>query len=154
MRKVHYYLLILLLAYCNDLQSQNMIISAGDYHEDQFYSLDWVIGESVIEEFRDENMMIHSGFLFPMDHFHQNNIVNNSISLYPNPSKDFVSIKLDQYPAGEELKYDLLETNGKLVRNGIVYNHARLDLLDLRGGLYLLYLYSYDDVYIDKLVKY
>lgn len=80
-----------------------------------------------------------------------------SISVYPNPSKDFININ-SKLNAGEKLSIQLMQQNGQEMTLEVVdaidgeVNH-QLDLSHLPNGFYLLRLSKGDTVEIRKVVK-
>jgi len=63
-------------------------------------------------------------------------------TIYPNPAKDFVVIKLDTVPV--ECDYKIISFNGQAVKTGSIdKNENRIDLHDLQDGTYIVSLISF-----------
>ncbi|HMQ42961.1 MAG TPA: T9SS type A sorting domain-containing protein [Mariniflexile sp.] len=61
-------------------------------------------------------------------------LVDNNVSVYPNPSKDIVYIKNDSY---NNLNIDILDITGALIKSvRINSGQNRIDVSDLQSGIY------------------
>ncbi|MGK0378801.1 MAG: hypothetical protein ACJA1Z_002619 [Patiriisocius sp.] len=69
-----------------------------------------------------------------------------SISLYPNPSNDFISIK-GSIDTNQYIVYDIL---GKEVLNGTISENIKINIQDLNSGIYLL---KFTDLNAIKFIK-
>ncbi len=122
--------------------SPELISSAGDYFNNLSYQLEWSLGECVTSTLGSGPYTIAQGF-----HQHSYNIetfIDNlsgseiSISVYPNPATDRVSIRL--IPATpEHLKYILFDINGKILLNEEIVNvPGQLNFSSYNNGVYFL----------------
>ena len=70
-----------------------------------------------------------------------NNILNSSLTLFPNPADNFIQIKYD-YLMPEN--YSIIDTNGRLIESRIIFseNDLLIDVRDLEKGLYFIILES------------
>ena len=70
-----------------------------------------------------------------------NNILNSSLTLYPNPADNFIQIKYDYLMPDN---YSIIDTNGRLIESRIIVNENDLliDVRDLEKGLYFILLES------------
>ena len=60
----------------------------------------------------------------------------NQIVAYPNPATDFIKL---QNPNAESISYQLMNTNGQLVKQGDAQNtETTIDMMDLASGIYIL----------------
>ena len=71
------------------------------------------------------------------------NILNNSLILFPNPAEDFIQIKYD-YLIPEN--YSIIDINGRLIMSRIIFseNDLLIDVRDFEKGLYFIKLESND----------
>lgn len=72
------------------------------------------------------------------------------INLYPNPVKDVLEINVDNPGAMELSVYDM---QGRLVKQVEMTSSGKLDLGELRNGLYSLYVKQGDALYNGKFIK-
>lgn len=77
-------------------------------------------------------------------------VIKNKISLFPNPAKDFVGIRIDE-PKLLPYKLELLDIEGKrlLMRE---WTGEKIDLSPFRSGIYLLKLSRDQETYAEKLL--
>ena len=61
-------------------------------------------------------------------------ISNNSLKVFPNPSKDFIQI----IGLPETQSYEVYNTLGAKVSNGVIANNEKMDVKNLTNGLYFL----------------
>lgn len=68
---------------------------------------------------------------------------NIDISVYPNPTTDFVKINIDGYVFGDEMgTYQLYDIQGKLLKqNTIDENETQINLNNLSKSIYILQVY-------------
>lgn len=77
-------------------------------------------------------------------------LVDNNVSVYPNPSKDIVYIKNDSY---NNLNIDILDITGALIKSvRIKSGQNRIDVSDLQSGIYLLKYLNKSQIHTKKLV--
>ncbi|AUC75890.1 DUF4832 domain-containing protein [Olleya sp. Bg11-27] len=60
---------------------------------------------------------------------------NTNFSIYPNPTSDFITIKLKKSDSAE---IQIFDTNGQLIKELLVSNNYKIDLSNLSNGLYLI----------------
>ncbi len=77
-------------------------------------------------------------------------VIYNKISLFPNPAKDFVEIKMDE-PKFMNYKLELLDLEGRrlLLQE---WTGEKIDLSPFRSGIYLLKLSRDQETYSEKLL--
>ncbi len=77
----------------------------------------------------------------------------NSIAIYPNPTKDKLSISLDNYFSS--LKINIYSLPGQLEKQSIFNNSQdiQIDISELRQGLYFIELIDEDIKYTSKFIK-
>jgi hypothetical protein len=99
---------------------QQVISSSGNYYKQSHGSIAYTVGESVTETFSSGNTVVTQGFHQPVISVTAlNNESISDISLYPNPSSDFIilDVKKDN---GKEIFYSIYDMNGKLLESKIV----------------------------------
>ena len=66
-----------------------------------------------------------------------NEFLSLEVEIYPNPASEYVTIKWNQFMEG--VTYHLLDSSGKLVRQGIIQKQdVRIETSDLAAGKYVL----------------
>lgn len=68
----------------------------------------------------------------------------NSYSLFPNPSTDVIYIQSEIFNS-QNLKYEIFNMNGQLIKNGIANTRGDINVQQLTQGLYLLKVYKPDN---------
>ena len=70
-----------------------------------------------------------------------NNILNTSLTLFPNPADNFIQIKYDYLMPDN---YSIIDINGRLIESRIIINENDLliDVRDFEKGLYFIILES------------
>lgn len=121
----------------------SLITTAGDSFQNEAIHLDWSLGEIMIETFSDANTMLTQGL-----HQVEIDVVTSikedliSISIYPNPASEFVSLQTDYH------KYPLLRTiihdgSGRIIMENIIDSRESLiDISALNEGVYYLKIYG------------
>lgn len=64
----------------------------------------------------------------------EDNRLNNQVNLYPNPAKNYTTI----FNLKEDKKYKIFNVLGKEIRKGIVGDKEKINLRDLKNGMYFL----------------
>lgn len=78
---------------------------------------------------------------------HQSVVKGNSVYLiYPNPSKDYISVIQPEATKIIDLNFEIYNINGKLIKKGIINN--QIDLNGLENGLYFLKIKDRDKLLI------
>jgi hypothetical protein len=110
------FLLFLLLTNLS-VTAQQVIATQGDSYSNTIGSIDFTVGEVVINTGTDGSNSITQGF-------HQSNwkfvgledhATNYEVSIFPNPTEEVLNIKTSKF---EKVKYKLYDTQGKLVLQG------------------------------------
>ncbi|MDP1799874.1 MAG: T9SS type A sorting domain-containing protein [Bacteroidota bacterium] len=83
------------------------------------------------------------------------NYKNDNISIYPNPTNDLISIIIPNATAGEKIKVETRDINGRvLFSEERTHNeNSQLDLKDLKPGLYFISISGSDLNYNQKIIK-
>ena len=119
MRKI--ILLVVALAMTNLAISQTtspeLVSSSGDSFSNATYQLDWSVGECVTATHSAGDYVITQGF-------HQNTYVITTVedlraeiemTVYPNPTSDFISLKVESSKA-ENMRYTIIDFTGKVLQ--------------------------------------
>jgi len=97
--------------------SPELVSSAGDSFNNTSYQLDWSIGECITATHSAGSYVITQGF-------HQNSYVvtsvedlrtDISISVYPNPTTDFISLKIESSKV-EDMQYTITDFSGRVLQ--------------------------------------
>lgn len=110
----------LLIAFClfgyGTVQAQEIITTGGDYQSSSSGSLTWTIGEPVSETFSGNGKYLTQGFEQPAYLIVSVKELpeNCEISVFPNPTSDFLQLKIGDYKV-ENMQYQLYDMNGKLL---------------------------------------
>ncbi len=84
-----------------------------------------------------------------MEHYSE----NNSISIYPNPTKGIINVELKIKDVDNNTQYTLYDINGNAVKQAIIYNPQFLiDATDLAEGVYNISIISNEGVVNKRLV--
>lgn len=79
-----------------------------------------------------------------------NDISNNSVSIYPNPSSDFVNIRYDK----EISRVSLYDLSGKKISTKILNSKSgKINISTLKAGIYLLKIEAAGKIITEKIVK-
>ncbi|MCG6190376.1 T9SS type A sorting domain-containing protein [Maribellus maritimus] len=135
---------LLIVAFClfkiSTPFAQEVVASAGATQQAGGVEFSWTLGESVTETFASGSDILTQGF-------HQSKLVVTAIdepkirvselSVYPNPTSDFVMIHFDSEL--QDKQYSLFDMTGKIIRlNYISKTDTRIDVSNLASGTYLL----------------
>lgn len=137
------------------LSAQEVISTQGDSYDNGTNTIDFTIGEPVIETVSDGSNDVTQGF-------HQTNLtitniedldVNFSVNIYPNPAADFVNLSIEKY---EKITFQIYDLGGKLVEESILTSTTTsVDVSEYPKGTYLLTLIQSDNKKVKtyKIVK-
>jgi hypothetical protein len=151
-------LLCLIFLVCGvAMQAQQVIATAGNFSSNTSGSLSWTIGEGIIETYTGTGMILTQGFQqSTRTSTATQNLSSNAmeISAYPNPTSDFVSLKVN-IKSPINLKFSLYDVYGKLVLDQkLESNESKISFNNLASGVYLLKLFSYEkEIKAIKIIK-
>lgn len=109
------------------------------------------IGSSVVEfEVFDGLFRVsHSYILTVYDSQGVDDLGNGKVSVYPNPTTNFVNIS-----NCEGTKYEIIDIMGKVISAGYIENSIeRIDMTDFSNGNLFIKIYNNDKVYTTRIVK-
>jgi len=122
--------------------SPEVIASAGDYFEQNNGSLSWTLGEIAIETLNEENAILTQGFQqsnFTMVTLRE--IENDyEIRLFPNPTRDILSITFDNFSTQSNMELCLMDLQGKVIwtEKIDISKNKNFDIAHLAAGMYLV----------------
>jgi hypothetical protein len=132
---------LILLIIAVAMHAQQVITTAGNYTSNTSGSLSWTLGEGIIDTYAGSKVILTQGF-------QQSNLIvtaikevsKNSpeISAYPNPTNDFVSLKVATESV-KNSKFLLYDVYGKLLQEQkLVSSETKISFNNLAPGTYLL----------------
>lgn len=99
--------------------SPEVIASAGDHFENGDISLSWTLGEPVIATF-EGNYILTQGFhqdFYIITAIDEIKLENISVNIYPNPTPNFVNIKINsEKQINEDCFIQLFDATGRLIK--------------------------------------
>jgi len=105
-----------LTIFVNSIFSQEVVSASGSYFENTNGSLSWTIGEIMIETYSESSNIITQGFQqsrLTITSVFKLPFSNIEISIAPNPTTNFVKIKISDT---ENMCFQLFDYNGKLIK--------------------------------------
>lgn len=121
----------------------SLLTAAGESFQSENIHLDWSLGEVMVESFSTAGTTLTQGF-----HQAEIDLVTGfedqliSISIYPNPASESVSLKTDyhKYP---ELRTTIHDLSGKTVLESTINGTRNLiDISTLKEGVYYIKIYG------------
>jgi hypothetical protein len=117
---------------------QNVIGAAGNYAEQENFSLSWTLGEIVIETHTGNNYILTQGFQqgkISVATLTQEEKMDFSIKVFPNPVRNKLYVQTDK--TGQLFR--LLNMQGQVVKSGKIENKKlSLNFSELPDGMYFL----------------
>ena len=149
--KGKYYLGLLLLVtlfalaksgYCQSLTKQ-VNSSAGGYYKQTSGSLSFTIGEPLAETYSNGITKLSQGFQqgnYSITAFDEMNVSGIQSSLYPNPARDIINLRIQQDQGQSEYFYELADMAGKILEKKQVKTNEEnpINLSALQSGIYFL----------------
>ena len=142
MKKTFVLTMVLLLAR-GSLFAQTTIASAGGDDQNSSGYLSYTIGQTVYTTSSNSNGEIIQGVQVPYDIsilVSTNDFVSNSIelSIYPNPTEDFIKLEATQELLANNLYYELHNSNGIKLNSSAFSADQLISMKDINSGVYLL----------------
>ena len=132
---------VLLLSISGFYDAQQATLAAGAINQTAAGSISYSVGQIFYETQQTAAGGVTAGVQQPYEIFTlatQENSVQNSISVYPNPVKDFLIVDL----SGEKFKdptYQLFDGNGRIISKGELKKmKPEINTSALSSGLYIL----------------
>jgi Secretion system C-terminal sorting domain len=77
---------------------------------------------------------------------------DDSFQIFPNPTTKYIYIKTDFELINKDF-IEVLDINGKLIKNSFIFENNLLDIGDLKSGVYILKLNTATSIKTQKLIK-
>jgi|SRR5690348_514580 hypothetical protein len=131
------------------VQAPYVVNSAGSNYSSNGYNVEWSIGElSLVTGMAtaDSSTIVTNGFLqpYPVKASLAGNVLvpPSVISVFPNPTSDFITLNFQQAPAGQ-VGVQLYSETGQMVYQKIIVSKGfafseTINMKKLRNGLYIL----------------
>ncbi len=143
------------------IASPELIGSAGNTYLNGNFSLNWSIGEPVIDTYAESGIILTQGF-------HQNCYVITAIedlrsdieiSVYPNPTTDYINLQLIsgfEIRNGDVLQYLITDFGGKILEEGKLFTSIQsLNFSNFASGTFFLkILFKNRIIKTFKIIKY
>ncbi len=120
--------------------SPELVSSSGDSFNNTSYQLDWSVGECITATHTAEDYVITQGF-------HQNSYVVTSVEdlrtdismfVYPNPTTDFVSLKVESSKV-EGMQYTITDFSGRVLQTAnFAGDIEQISFLNYAVGTYFI----------------
>ncbi|TVQ17814.1 MAG: T9SS C-terminal target domain-containing protein [Bacteroidetes bacterium] len=121
--------------------SQEVVSSAGNYHESETMSISWTLGETVTETFTAGELILTQGFQQPtlivvsVDELADFDL---TVTAFPNPTADILTVKLENHNY-DKVSYTLYDMSGRLFTSGdFSGSEERISFTSLKSGVYFL----------------
>ena len=137
-RKFYFLIIYLVTLYSQGIKAQNVISSQGNSFKNQNITLDFTIGETIIETHGSGNIELAQGFHQPIWSIVGLNDFSPEIDalLYPNPTADELVI---EHSFIKLLGVKIYNSEGKLVlENNLNQNQTQIKVAHLAPGNYSL----------------
>jgi len=130
-------LLLFCISYTLTATAQQAVSVQGGTYSTAAGQLDFSLGEVAISTISTTNYSLTQGVLQPaLTTLNVDEFERLSIKIYPNPSTDFINIKLLNF---DSLAYTLYDIQGRRLKQATITNRfAAVNLQDLAHGVYLL----------------
>ena len=125
--------------------AQEVVSTAGSHGETTSGSLSWTVGEPVIETITDGTNTLTQGFQqskLTVTAVYELPGLDFTISVFPNPASDFLTVKVEKNDRLTGLMYHLYDINGKLLlRKQLEGNETTISLKHFKPSTYILKVY-------------
>ncbi len=121
--------------------SPELVSSASDSFNNTSYQLDWSIGELATETYTGAQNTLTQGFhqgTYIVTSIDENPLLEFSIVAYPNPTSDFVTLKVESSKV-ENLQVTVTDLTGKVLQNYKFANETeQINFSSYSVGTYLI----------------
>jgi len=107
------------IAFCQSV-SPHLVSTSGDTYKNTSYQLDWSIGELQTETYAATGQILTQGFQqgnYTITAVEQSNEFQFEIIAYPNPTTDFINLKIKNSKT-ETFQYIIGDISGKVLQTG------------------------------------
>lgn len=150
--KIKIFLTLFLLLSFSLVKGQELVGSAGESFVNATYSMDWSVGEVATSTYTAGNFTLSEGL-------HQNfitveavdQVAEFGISVYPNPTSDFININSSEI---ENFDVLIVDVNGRsIINQNVAGNQTQIDFSNFANGIYILSINKNNQVETYKLIK-
>ena len=148
--------LMLGMAYLTSAQSisSSVIALAGGFEKTPGgMTLSWTVGEPIIDPVRSDNILLTQGFQQPglkISTGYQDVSFQYDLRVYPNPTSRVLQMQSD-FP--EAITFQLVDINGKLIRQDSWITEYSLDVTNLNSGVYAIYYVAQGKIVKSELIS-
>ncbi len=140
---ISFLLLFLALKSFGQFSDLSIVASAGGASVSPGLNASWTVGESFIEEISNSSYCMAQGF-------HQGAVAvvatgvtdplqDNTITAFPNPTHDQVTVRLTEYNSAAQWNLELLSIDGKVIHSQAIESAStNIDFTSYRCGAYLI----------------
>ncbi len=124
---------------------QEVISNGGSSLSNGEYTIDFTIGEPVIETVQNDGKMLTQGYHQPTLAIIEVKQIdeNFSAALFPNPATSFLNVELEAF---DGVSFQLQDVNGKIIeQQGINQKVTSINVKSLDRGVYMLKLVDEND---------
>jgi hypothetical protein len=142
MRKLIFTIGLVLIIFITNAQtvSPELISSSGDSFSNATYQLDWSVGECATVTHSAGDYVLTQGFhqgVYVISEV-ENIQTDLCISVYPNPTTDFISLKIENLN-NESIQFTITDLSGKILHNAeIKSNLEQINFTDFALGTYFI----------------
>ncbi|MBE0646498.1 MAG: T9SS type A sorting domain-containing protein [Bacteroidales bacterium] len=126
----------------SEMQAQESIVAAGGTATGTGGSVSYSVGQVAYTNNSNGTGSVNQGVQQPFEFFivglDENKEITLSMIVYPNPTNDFITLKLNSEPS-ERMLYQLFDFNGRLLQHQqIISKETLIPMRNLPVGTYLL----------------
>jgi hypothetical protein len=122
--------------------SPELVSSAGDSFNNTSYQLDWSIGELVTETYTGAQNTLTQGFhqgTYIVTSIDENPLLEFSITAYPNPTSDLVTIDFPSSEGHGNVKIIVTDLSGKVLQTSEMQSDLeQINFSSYANGTYLI----------------
>ena len=133
--------MIAFFLFATAIQAQEVVSTAGSYGETSSGSLNWTVGEPVIETITDGANTLTQGFQqskLTVTAINDLKVPGIELSVYPNPTNSFLSIEV-KTDKQRNLLLSLFDINGRLIlQKKMIGNKQTIKMQNYKPATYIL----------------
>lgn len=140
---ISFLLLFLALKSYGQISDLSIVASSGGASVTPGLNASWTVGESFTEELSNSSYCMAQGFhqgavaVVAMDV--TDPLQDNTITAFPNPTHDQVTVRLAEYISTAQWNLELLSIDGKVIHSQVIESaSADIDFTSYRCGTYLI----------------
>jgi len=124
------------------VNAQKVISTAGSFIENNYGSLSWTLGEIAVETISNTDLILTQGFQqskLTVTGINIIPLIEPDVKAFPNPSADYVNIKVGNAMKVGDWQYALFDQNGKkLIDKKLYSDFTKVSLGTLPDAIYFL----------------